>query len=250
MAVIFFAFSPMFIILSISYEALFYIAYACTLMTWVRLEHRIFRATHALPRPDTPAESSISGPSDSLTLDKSSKGYRTLTLADTRIALFFFFFLQSGFFSTGNIASISSFSLDAVYRLIPVFDPFSQGALLILKILAPFVLVSANLGILTKRMRLRGGALFTIVMGITDWLTLRFFWSVKDEGSWLEIGESISVFAIASTLCIFVASLEVFSHSLVKGVAFPEDKSVVAGAGKQAAKHDSVLDATDATKQE
>ncbi|KAA8645129.1 GPI ethanolamine phosphate transferase 1 [Aspergillus tanneri] len=115
---------------------------------------------------------------------------------------------HSAFFSTGNIASISSFSLDAVLRLIPVFEPFSQSALLILKILAPFVPVSANLGILTRSLRLRPGALFVLVVAASDYLTLRFFWRVRDEGSWLEIGESITVFVLASLLCGFVAVLE------------------------------------------
>lgn len=148
----------------------------------------------------------------------SPAGTRYLTLSDLRTALFFLFFLQSGFFSIGNIASISSFSLEAVSRLVPVFDPFSQGALLILKILAPFVLLSANLGIITKRLRLKGGALFAVVTGLGDWLTLRFFWAVRDEGSWLEIGESISIFCIASALCIFVAALEMVSEVLVGGL--------------------------------
>ncbi|KAH0171145.1 PigN-domain-containing protein, partial [Aureobasidium melanogenum] len=149
--------------------------------------------------------------------------YRSLTLADARIALFFLYLLQSAFFSTGNIASISSFSLDAVSRLIPVFDPFSQGALLVLKIFAPFALVSANLGLLTRRLRLKSGALFALVIAIGDWLTLRFFWSVRDEGSWLEIGESISVFVIASALCVFVAGLEMVSEAFVRGIEFDDD---------------------------
>ena len=146
--------------------------------------------------------------------------YRALTLADARISLFFLYLLQSAFFSTGNIASVSSFSLDAVYRLLPVFDPFSQGALLLLKLLAPFGLVSANLGILTKRLHLEGGSLFAVVMGIGDYLTLRFFWEVRDEGSWLEIGESISMFVISSGLCVFVAGLEGLSGAFVRGVEF------------------------------
>jgi len=60
-------------------------------------------------------------------------------------------------------------------------------------------------------------------MGIGDYLTLRFFWEVRDEGSWLEIGESISMFFIASMLCVFVAALEALSQVFVRGVEFRDD---------------------------
>ncbi|KAH0380874.1 PigN-domain-containing protein, partial [Aureobasidium melanogenum] len=240
--VVFLAFGPMFIILTISYEGLFYFAFSCTLITWVRLEHRIYRAfttKGSLPPSTSPVSDlnplvpALAASTDRATaLEKHE--YRSLTLADARIALFFLYLLQSAFFSTGNIASISSFSLDAVSRLIPVFDPFSQGALLVLKIFAPFALVSANLGLLTRRLRLKSGALFALVIAIGDWLTLRFFWSVRDEGSWLEIGESISVFVIASALCVFVAGLEMVSEAFVRGIEFDDDEvdKVSSGNGK------------------
>lgn len=239
LVVIFLALAPMFIILTISYEGLFYFALSCTLITWVRLEHRVYRYTlpagvqSELPPSDPVGDLNPVAPALATAATRESalekQDYRALTLADARIALFFLFLLQSAFFSTGNIASISSFSLDAVYRLIPIFDPFSQGALLIMKILAPFVLVSANLGILNRRLRLRSGALFAVVMGIGDWLTLRFFWLVRDEGSWLEIGESISVFGIASALCVFVAGLEMVSETFVKGIEFRDEDEEIRG---------------------
>lgn len=146
--------------------------------------------------------------------------YRSLTLADARISLFFLFLLQSAFFSTGNIASISSFSLDAVYRLIPVFDPFSQGALLVLKVLVPFAFISANLGILNRRLGVAPSALFMVVAALGDMLTLNFFFLVRDEGSWLDIGTSISHFCIASALCVFVGALEAISAVFIRGVEF------------------------------
>jgi len=235
LAITFLAFGPLFVILTISYEGLFYFAIAITLLSWVRLEHRIHQTfssqTSTTSNGSTLKSELASNPlapavTAANTRDRALEtgDYRSLTLSDARICLFFLFLLQSAFFSTGNIASVSSFSLDAVYRLIPVFDPFSQGALLLLKLLAPFALVSANLGILTKRLRLRGGSLFAVVMGIGDYLTLRFFWEVRDEGSWLEIGESISMFVIASLLCIFVAGLEAVSELFVRGVEFEDDR--------------------------
>ena len=230
LAVVFLAFGPMFIILTISYEGLFYFAIAITLVSWVRLEHRIHQTFSPGHDSSNGAPLEVTSPlSPAVDAAKQREqafetgDFRSLTLSDARICLFFLYLLQSAFFSTGNIGSISSFSLDAVYRLIPVFDPFSQGALLLLKLLAPFALVSANLGILTKRLRLRGGSLFAVVMGIGDYLTLRFFWEVKDEGSWLDIGESISMFVIASVLCIFVAGLEAVSELFTKGVEFRDE---------------------------
>ena len=41
---------------------------------------------------------------------------------------------------------------------------------------------------------------------------------VRDEGSWLDIGTSISQFAIASLLGIFVSGLEVVGEVFVRGV--------------------------------
>lgn len=41
---------------------------------------------------------------------------------------------------------------------------------------------------------------------------------MKDEGSWLGIGTSISHFVIASLLCVFVAGLEFLSEIFIAGV--------------------------------
>jgi GPI ethanolamine phosphate transferase 1 len=171
-----------------------------------------------VPKPLGEALASVAKQIQSTDEGAESHVYRSLGLSDTRVALFFFFFLQSAFFSTGNIASVSSFSLDSIYRLIPVFSPFSQGALLILKLMIPFAVISANLGILNRRLGVAPSSLFMLVMAVSDVLTLNFFWLVRDEGSWLDIGTSISHFSIASLLCAFVAMLEFVSEVFVSGV--------------------------------
>jgi len=207
--VVFLSYAPTFVILTISYEGLFYVTFCATLVAWVRLEHAtsVFTSGSASSKRSNGSASGVP-----------LSAFRPLSLQDARVALFFFVLLQSAFFSTGNVASVSSFSLESVTRLLPVFDPFSQSALLIVKLMIPFALISANLGILNKRLGVAPSALFMVVMAISDVLTLYFFWVVKDEGSWLEIGSTISHFVIASLLCIFLAVLEGVSEFFIAGV--------------------------------
>jgi GPI ethanolamine phosphate transferase 1 len=222
--VIFLAFAPCFVLLTVSYEGLFYFTFGATLLTWVRLEHAIY-IFHGGSKAESAQHNGtvITSTASSNTDITPRTTYRTLTLADFRTSLFFFFLLQSAFFSTGNIASVSSFSLDAVSRLVPVFDPFSQGALLTYKLMVPFALISAALGILNRRVGLQSSALFMVVMAFSDIMTLNFFWTVRDEGSWLEIGTTISHFVIASLIGVFVAALEGLSEVLIRGVDVGED---------------------------
>ncbi|WEW59340.1 Glycosyl phosphatidyl inositol anchor synthesis [Emydomyces testavorans] len=235
LVIIFLTFSPTFIILTISYEGLFYFTFCVSLLTWVRLEHSISLYTSKSSNTTSSTNSTVVNPPNGETKASQTSPpsatqplkqiHRSLTLSDARIALFFLFLLQSAFFSTGNVASISSFSLDSVYRLIPVFNPFSQGALLILKILIPFAVISANLGILNHRLGVAPSALFMVVMSINDVMTLNFFYMVRDEGSWLDIGTTISHFCIASGMSVFVAGLEFLSEVFISGVEFETSDS-------------------------
>ncbi|GJC94727.1 GPI ethanolamine phosphate transferase 1 [Colletotrichum higginsianum] len=220
--VIFLGFAPTFVILTISYEALFYVVYATLLLSWIQLESRIQEFTGAPADPPTKeAQKTRSPPS------AASNGlrFRPLRLSDARVALFFFVLFQSAFFSTGNIASISTFSLESVCRLLPVFDPFAQGAMLIFKIMIPFVFVSASLGILNKLLSVAPSALFMFAVGMSDILTLHFFWVVRDEGSWLEIGSTICHFVVASLVCVFVVLMEGVSAMFISGVEVGKELS-------------------------
>ncbi|KAJ7492091.1 Phosphatidylinositolglycan class N-domain-containing protein [Mycena latifolia] len=184
----FLAFGPCFVFLSISVEGLFYVAYSVTLASWIEVERSI--------RND---------------LDRGKKSTSVLQYRfqpdDIRIALFFLFFVQVGFFGTGNVASISSFYLSPVYRLIPVFDPFSMAALLIFKIIAPYVILSVTFAALNDALHLPPFSLFLVALTLTDGMTLTFFFNVTDTGSWLEIGQTISFFCVTSLLLLWSAGV-------------------------------------------
>lgn len=209
--ILFLTFAPTFVILSISYEGLFYLAFWALLVVWIHLESAISESLGHDSLIITPGITSSSAAEQA--------GYRGLQFSDARIAIYFFFLIQAAFFGTGNIASVSSFSLDSVYRLIPVFSPFAMGILLLFKLLTPFAVISANLGILNRKLRVAPSALFMTVLTFCDVLTLNFFWMVRDEGSWLEIGSSISAFVIGGMLILFVISLEKVSDLMVGDVA-------------------------------
>ncbi|KAG4304399.1 hypothetical protein PORY_002109 [Pneumocystis oryctolagi] len=203
LVIIFLMFSPTFIILSISYEGLFYICFFATLILWVQVEYQI--------------RQEISHQNKSTEFKRKQK----LFSEDLRTALFYLFFIQEAFFGTGNIASISSFSLDSVYRLIPVFNPFSQAAILLFKLLVPFIIISINLGILNRKLGIPRSTLFMIVLAISDILTLNFFYLVKNEGSWLEIGSTISSFCIGNFLILYIIILEKISDFLIGNSYIP-----------------------------
>jgi phosphatidylinositol glycan class N len=184
LAVLFLTFCPTFIILSVSYEGFFYLTFWALLITWTQLEACVPRKSSLQP-------------------------------SDLRIAFYFYALIQIAFFSTGNIASVSAFTLDSVYRLLPVFNPFAMAMLLVYKLLVPFIVLSANLGALNQRLNIKRSAIFSMALVFCDAATLVFFWQVKDEGSWLEIGSSISCFVIAGLLTLFVTSLEYLSGLLI-----------------------------------
>ncbi|BGP44907.1 Glycosyl phosphatidyl inositol anchor synthesis [Rhodotorula kratochvilovae] len=193
LAVLVFAFAPASVILSLSYEAAFYGAYIAALVAWLRIE-------------------------SSLAAEERSEDGR-IRLAHVRVSLFFLAFLHLGFFGCGNVASISSFYLEPVYRLMTVFAPFPMGALLLFKLLIPFVALAAVSSVINRRLHLPPLSLFVVGSLLSELLTICFFFRVTDTGSWLEIGSSITNFVICSLLGLFSSALLAGGEYLMAGTA-------------------------------
>lgn len=92
-----------------------------------------------------------------------------------------------------------------------------------LKIMVPFAILSAHITLVNRMVGLAPGAVFLGLISVADYGTLRFFWGVRDEGSWLEIGTSISEFVIGSGLGMFVAGLEGVGEGVMKDVVLPDE---------------------------
>ncbi|OQS00084.1 GPI ethanolamine phosphate transferase [Thraustotheca clavata] len=170
------AMAPLYLLLSISYEVWFYLVFCMTLLFWVEYE---------TSQPRCNGE----------------------TFNDIRIALWYLMLFKLSFFGTGNVASMSSFEISSTFRFVTVFSPFIMGALLVFKILLPMAVVTAAFDVLTT---LRGDSpyrLGLIVVLLSNVLAVQFFYLVQYEGSWKEIGNSISNFGIVNAMILFTPIL-------------------------------------------
>lgn len=141
------------------------------------------------------------------------------------LALKLLTFVLLSFFGTGNFASIASFALPSVYRLVTRFSPFLMATLLIGKLLIPICLLAAVFGAMIKLLHVPPVTVFLLLIATVDVMTLNFFFLVRDHGSWMEIGTSISHFIIASFFSLLALVIFGLSQVLLRGVTFPEPLS-------------------------
>lgn len=110
------------------------------------------------------------------------------------------------------MASLNSFDPMWVRSYITVFSPFLMAALILFKILIPYIVVSCVFRAIATCLEATMKKIFYIVLILCDTMGLHFLFMVQNTGSWLEIGSSISHFIIVQTMVLFLL--------LLYGVAF------------------------------
>ncbi|XP_037749206.1 GPI ethanolamine phosphate transferase 1 isoform X1 [Chelonia mydas] len=188
-----------YLLLSTGYEALFPLVLSGLMFAWIYMEKE------ALQHYGDSLKTKLAVLNFSCSTDITQ--FRQLHLDDIRRSFFFVFFIMTAFFGTGNIASVNSFDPASVYCFLTVFNPFIMGSLLVWKIVIPFVLVSCAFEAVQVTTQLSSKSLFLLVLVISDIMALHFFFLVKDYGSWLDIGTSISHYVLVMVFTIFIMLL-------------------------------------------
>ena len=159
---------PFYILLTRSYESLFLIVFYNYLQLWIKLKFR----------------------------DNPQKIYN-FNLIDIFI---YFSITYASFFSTGNVASISGFTLSSVFRFFSVNYAMYITALILTKILLPTLFASSALFEICETYNYSTNDTLFILISMSEVMNIKFFFDIRDWGSWREIGMSIAYFIISNVI--------------------------------------------------
>lgn len=183
-------------LLSISYESLFLEVFFVLLLVFIRMEFVHVKDTQFWEMPlwrkkNEHANGDVIHSSP-------------FSLLEWTKVLMLVVFIEVGFFGTGNVASLNSFNPSFLRCFLSVFSPFTMTTLLIYKIAIPFLSVTLAFAVVLLTQRDNIGRLSVMLLIITDSMALVFFFRLVDDGSWLEIGMSISHYVISMAISVIV----------------------------------------------
>ncbi|VDO32386.1 unnamed protein product, partial [Onchocerca flexuosa] len=180
-------------LLSLSYESSFMLFLFVLLITYVRLEfgHMSDDEFLAMSLPERDNETKLADISDT-------------NLWEWLQGLILVILIEAAFFGTGNIASLNSFNPSFLRCFISVFSPFTMTAMLIFKISLPILAVAFTYAVIVRLKKIVIEKLSMILLIISDTMALVFFFRLVDDGSWLEIGMSISHYSVCMLLTVIV----------------------------------------------
>ncbi|VBB31651.1 unnamed protein product [Acanthocheilonema viteae] len=191
-------------LLSLSYESSFMLILFTLLATYVRLEFGYMNDNEflAMSLPETDNKKLVAGVSDTNFIEW-LQGLNLVIL------------IEAAFFGTGNIASLNSFNPSFLRCFISVFSPFTMTAMLIFKISLPILAVAFTYAVIVRLKKILIAKLSMILLIISDTMALIFFFRLVDEGSWMDIGSSISHYLVCMLLTVIVYLLLNFTEYLL-----------------------------------
>ena len=204
---------------SVSYESLFYAALGFASLAWLVLERQCQKlaAADAIAAGD-PKPTAAAKPTANEVVFATASDARAADASVARHAATFLTLINAAFFGTGNIASVASFEISSVYRFTTRFNPFLMGALLMLKVLVPMITVAVAFLCLLKLRAIPPFPAYLTFIALSDLMSVTFFFEVTTEGSWQDIGLSISRYALMGTqvvtILVFLGLADAYAAAL------------------------------------
>ncbi|KAL3279532.1 hypothetical protein HHI36_017041 [Cryptolaemus montrouzieri] len=176
---IFMGFAPFFMMTTMSYEMLFLTFFSILLILWVIREER---------------------------LGASENFQRSLMV----MVLMFL-----GYFGIGNLASVSSVDPLWVRIFIATNSPFKIMILILFRHLLPLLYTICVFRIIVLHNNVDLTSSFGTITLLSDIMALYFLHSVKNSGSWAEMGASLAHFVIADSLTMGLLCFYIVAYFLI-----------------------------------
>ncbi|CAH2050460.1 unnamed protein product, partial [Iphiclides podalirius] len=210
-----------YLLLSVSHEGLFVVTLIFNITCWMIIEFQLLNSGD-IQITDYSFGRESEEISERLTLIE-----RGLSSNDFRRAFFFTSYIILAFFGTGNIASLNSFEVRWVMCFTTSYKPFVITALILLKTLAPFLCVGCTFRAVQHVTKAPAGYLNVIVLIYSNLMGIQLLYNVKNTGSWLEIGSSISQFVIVQVITLFIVIINQIAKILTETDAYRLTESIL-----------------------
>lgn len=100
------------------------------------------------------------------------------------------------------MASFNGFDPQWTRTYVATFNPFLMAALIVIKMIIPFFLITCAFYAIVLHSKANDTKVFTVLLLFLDQMVLNFMLFVRNEGSWLEIGKSLSHFAVMEAMAV------------------------------------------------
>ncbi|CAH8541611.1 unnamed protein product [Dicrocoelium dendriticum] len=189
------------VLLSTGYEPIFFIVFATVGLLWIQLETQGMHSSYLWSSNILLAE-----PFSGIFLALECE---SVLRRNVRQSLFFISLLVISFFGTGNIASLNSFDPRSTYVFVSRLKPAQMAPFLLIKVLCPMLYLGVAYGavqwsndhfVQPKLYRPSAVIQTGLCTAMSNFVAVHFFVWLRDEGSWLDIGTSISHYVIAMTI--------------------------------------------------
>lgn len=139
------------------------------------------------------------------------KNLFTYNLIDITILIFI---IYDSFYSLGNVLSIMNFNISSTIRFVPGVIKYHiyEMILIMAKTLLPGFLVASAFLEINKKYNYSNIDSLLLINAISQVMNIKFFLSVKDHGSWQDIGLGIS-FLVISNIIPFI---QIFIFGIMK----------------------------------
>lgn len=105
-------------------------------------------------------------------------------------------------------------------QFVLIFNPFLSAIIILLKITIPFLITTISFQTINAYGNVPTIKVFSIIMLYCDLLVMYFMYSIRNDGSWLQIGLSISRFVIVSVMTVVLLLFYGIAKFLTKNTLF------------------------------